>query len=418
MSEKGNRMDGSEAATGARKDAWAWHPPLPLQGIPVFVWPPRPLAALKYLVSVAFLGSVMIPFGALAIVTWTYLQPALERCAQLQADWILQMYARNLALMLIVAGGLHLYFYTFKRQGSERKFDLRDLVKTHRRFFTGNQVRDNMLWSLASGVTFWTAYEAFFMWAYANDLLPYYLDWTAHPVLFVLMLLAIPFWASLHFYFIHRLLHWPPLYRIAHAVHHRNDNTGPWSGLSMHPIEHIIYLSSVLIHVVLASAPDPHPLSQSVEHPRSRYDTYGLRVHHVQGNTDIEPGVVPPPTSPPLLPLQLWQSIHAVGQMVRVGQRRHARRRGQDARTPACRAEAGDDIKRSPPRPEYSHGSAFRAPFPGPSVRSETRPIQAVERPNPRKGLLNDGAPSSVWRRLCSRTCREQYLAYLQGRHP
>jgi sterol desaturase/sphingolipid hydroxylase (fatty acid hydroxylase superfamily) len=255
MSEKGNRMDGSEAAASARKDAWAWHPPLPLQGIPVFVWPPRPLAALKFFASVAFLGSVMIPFGALAIVTWTYLQPALERCAQLQADWILQIYARNLALMVIVAGGLHLYFYAFKRQGSERKFDLRDLVKAHRRFFTGNQVRDNMLWSLASGVTVWTAYEAFFMWAYANDLLPYYLDWTAHPVLFVLMLLAIPFWASLHFYFIHRLLHWPPLYRIAHAVHHRNDNTGPWSGLSMHPIEHIIYLSSVLIHVVLASHP-------------------------------------------------------------------------------------------------------------------------------------------------------------------
>ena len=69
MSEKENRTDGSEAATSAGKDAWAWHPPLPLQGIPVFVWPPRPLAALKYLVSVAFLGSVMIPFGALAIVT-------------------------------------------------------------------------------------------------------------------------------------------------------------------------------------------------------------------------------------------------------------------------------------------------------------------------------------------------------------
>ncbi len=255
MSEKGNRTDGSEAATSAGKDAWAWHPPLPLQGIPVFVWPPRPLAALKFLASLSFLGSVMVPFGALAIVTWTYLQPALERCAEIQADWILQMYARNLALMLIVAGGLHLYFHTFKRQGSERKFDLRDLVKAHRRFFTGNQVRDNMLWSLASGVTFWTAYEVFFMWAYANDLLPFYIDWMAHPVWFVLMLLAIPFWASLHFYFIHRLLNWPPLYKIAHAVHHRNDNTGPWSGLSMHPIEHIIYLSSVLIHVVLASHP-------------------------------------------------------------------------------------------------------------------------------------------------------------------
>ena len=136
MSEKGNRTDGSEAATSAGKDAWAWHPPLPLQGIPIFVWPPRPLAALSYLASLAFFWSVMIPFGALATFTWVYLQPALERSVEFQADWILQMYARNLGLMLIVAGGLHLYFYAFKQQDSERKFDPRDLVKTHRRFFT------------------------------------------------------------------------------------------------------------------------------------------------------------------------------------------------------------------------------------------------------------------------------------------
>ena len=52
-------------------------------------------------------------------------QPALERCIEFRADWILQMYARNLGLMLLVAGGLHLYFYTFGRQGAERKFDPR-----------------------------------------------------------------------------------------------------------------------------------------------------------------------------------------------------------------------------------------------------------------------------------------------------
>ena len=68
MSEKGTQMDGSQTAASARKDAWIWHPPLPLQGIPVFVWPPWPLAALKYLLSLGFLGSVMLPFGALAIV--------------------------------------------------------------------------------------------------------------------------------------------------------------------------------------------------------------------------------------------------------------------------------------------------------------------------------------------------------------
>jgi sterol desaturase/sphingolipid hydroxylase (fatty acid hydroxylase superfamily) len=112
-----------------------------------------------------------------------------------------------------------------------------------------------MFWSCASRVTFWTAYEVIFLWAYANNMLPFYLDWTTHPVWFVLMFVAILFCSSFHFYFIHRLLHWLPLYKIAHAVHHRNDNIAPWSGLSMHPIEHVIYFSSVLIHVVLSSHP-------------------------------------------------------------------------------------------------------------------------------------------------------------------
>ena len=32
-----------------------------------------------------------------------------------------------------------------------------------------------------------------------------------------------------------------------------NINTGPWSGLSMHPIEHFIYFSTCLIHLVIPS---------------------------------------------------------------------------------------------------------------------------------------------------------------------
>jgi len=198
---------------------------------------------------------VLIPFATFATLTWLYLQPSLERCVELRPDWILEMFARNLGLIVVVAGSLHLYFYTFRCQGEARKFDPRDLADDDRRFLGRRQVRGNVFWTCASGVTVWTAYEVFFMWAYANDLLPFYLDWMAHPFLFVFTFVAIIFWSSLHFYFIHRLLHWRPLYRIAHALHHRNDNVGPWSGLSMHPIEHVIYLSSVLIHVVLLSHP-------------------------------------------------------------------------------------------------------------------------------------------------------------------
>ena len=59
----------------------------------------------------------------------------------------------------------------------------------------------------------------------------------------------------MHFHFVHRLLHWRPLFKVAHAVHHRNITLGPWSGFSMHPVEHVIYLSSMLIHFVLPSHP-------------------------------------------------------------------------------------------------------------------------------------------------------------------
>jgi sterol desaturase/sphingolipid hydroxylase (fatty acid hydroxylase superfamily) len=46
-----------------------------------------------------------------------------------------------------------------------------------------------------------------------------------------------------------------PLYEIAHKLHHRNINPGPWSGLSMHPIEHVVYFSTILLFFIIPSHP-------------------------------------------------------------------------------------------------------------------------------------------------------------------
>lgn len=48
---------------------------------------------LGFLLSRAFLGSVMLPFAALAAIAWLWLQPAFERCVELRAGWILARYA-------------------------------------------------------------------------------------------------------------------------------------------------------------------------------------------------------------------------------------------------------------------------------------------------------------------------------------
>ena len=250
-----SRAMNKDDSAGQNKAPWNYEPSIPIEGVPVFVWPPRPVAAIKYLLSRAYLFSIVLPFSLFALITWAYLQPAIVRCVTFEFSWIAQMYLRNLMLFVLIVGGLHLYFFTFKRQRKQLRFSGQELGCDERKFFARDQVWDNIFWSCISGVTLWTGYEVFFMWSYANDLLPFYLDWREHPVWFVLIIVAIPFFDSAHFYFIHRLLHWKPLYRIAHAVHHRNVSTGPWSGLSMHPLEHLIYLSNVLVHVLFASHP-------------------------------------------------------------------------------------------------------------------------------------------------------------------
>src|SRR4029078_530780 len=82
-----------------------------------------------------------------------------------------------------------------------------------------------------------------------------YVDWSSHPVYCALWLCAIPFWREFHFYCIHRAIHWKPMYKSGHYLHHKNINPGPWSGLAMHPVEHVLYLSVVLIHWIVPSHP-------------------------------------------------------------------------------------------------------------------------------------------------------------------
>ena len=59
--------------------------------------------------------------------------------------------------------------------------------------------------------------------------------------------LVILLWTDAHFTLTHRLLHTQPLYRIVHSVHHQSRNPGPWSSLSFHPIEAVVYFSAYLI---------------------------------------------------------------------------------------------------------------------------------------------------------------------------
>ncbi len=233
---------------------WHYRPDVPIDVSPLMSFPPSPGRIARWIAQRWFRVAENSILVALATACWIYLQPSLSVTATFAPDWILFMYARNLVLMTLVAGGLHLYLYRFRRQGSERRFDDRPLKSRGKAFTFGGQVRDNMFWTLTSGVTVWTGFEVLMLWAMANGYAPV-LHWDENPVLFVLLLFLTPIWISFHFYWVHRWLHWPPAYRRFHALHHRNTNVGPWSGLSMHPVEHVIFFSSVLIHFIVAAHP-------------------------------------------------------------------------------------------------------------------------------------------------------------------
>ena len=92
------------------------------------------------------------------------------------------------------------------------------------------------------------------LWMYANDRIPH-IGWSQAPVYVAVMTILVFYIEGAHFYANHRLLHVDPLYRIAHSLHHRNVNTGPWSGISMHPLEHVLYFSMPLVFLVVPASP-------------------------------------------------------------------------------------------------------------------------------------------------------------------
>ncbi|MEM7223887.1 MAG: sterol desaturase family protein [Pseudomonadota bacterium] len=254
MAIEGTPGDPRANRDGGVSRHWHHRPLVPVENSPLFAWPLDPLRMFRWIARRWLNLAENAILVVVALVSWFWFQPPLEVSKTLSVGWIAEIYIRNLLLITIVAGGLHLYFYTFRRQGQRLRYDCRDLAPRRGSFTFNSQLWDNVFWTLASGVAFWTAYEVLMFWAMANGYAPI-LAWSGNPVWFIALFFLTPMWISVHFYWVHRWLHWPPLYRLAHALHHRNTNVTPWSGLSMHPIEHLIFFSSVLIHWVVAAHP-------------------------------------------------------------------------------------------------------------------------------------------------------------------
>ena len=278
---------------------------------PAFAWPPQPRAFVTWLFS--FPGYFLpwnVLYAVAAVGIWAYLTPPLETFQTLSAKWIALIALRNFVLAVLVYGAWHLWLYIWRKQNTAFKYNRNWPAARSSVFLFNNQTFDNMFWTLASGVPIWTAYELLLLWAYANGHAPM-INPSENPVGFAALFFLVPFIHEVGFYFAHRLLHWPPLYRVAHRLHHRNVNPIPWSGLSMHPIEHLIYFSTILlffiipahpIHMInlasrlgLAPAQGHTGFDRVVVSDKSTWDTsyYAHYLHHRYHEVNYADGMVP-----------------------------------------------------------------------------------------------------------------------------
>jgi len=233
---------------------WNYHPDLPLADPSIFKWPPQPAFLAHWLAGNWLMLSERVVMVLIAIALYYTFYPSIDAAHEMAFGWIFQVWLVNLGVVFLCAGGLHWYFYMRKGQGKRLKFDARDQAKGNRLWNFSDQVHDNMFWTLTSGVAQLSAYQIVTMWLMANGYAPV-ITFAEHPIWFVLALMLIPIWSAFHFYWVHRLLHVPALYEHVHSLHHRNVNIGPWSGMAMHPVEHLLYFSSLAIHWIVPSHP-------------------------------------------------------------------------------------------------------------------------------------------------------------------
>lgn len=234
---------------------WNWVPDGFASFSQVFVWPPKPQEFAKWVYRNYLRPSDRTVYIAYAFLVAFWIQPVAPDQAVLSSGWIAELLLRNAVALITVAGGLHLWFYVFNGQGMEQKYDRRPMEKKKMAMFAFNyQTWDNVFYTLVWALPIASAYEVLIRYSFANGMIST-LEFSGNEILFVALFPLLVFWQSTHFYFIHRAMHWDPVYKHIHSVHHRNINPGPWSGLSMHPVEVMMYFSTTLIFFVIPAHP-------------------------------------------------------------------------------------------------------------------------------------------------------------------
>eukprot|EP00040_Diaphanoeca_grandis_P003406 m.24862 g.24862 ORF g.24862 m.24862 type:complete len:320 (+) comp14775_c0_seq1:183-1142(+) len=185
----------------------------------------------------------------------------MEWAKELKLGWISFVFARNYFVMVVIYGGWHWFLYEsmFRENIKHKKFNPKDPSQEQNRrdmFYTTLGFTQSSIWEVV----------LLHLWASNSTLLqPMYSNFWGFPMWSIFQVLFIAYWRDFHFYCIHRFMHpWKTekipdvgkfMYDNFHSLHHKSYNTAPWSGLAMHPVEHLVYYSCTLLPVIWSLHP-------------------------------------------------------------------------------------------------------------------------------------------------------------------
>lgn len=145
----------------------------------------------------------------------------------------------------LLVGAFYLYFWW-----PQKPWAATSLYSTAGR---GPQIRAEIFWSSMTAFIF-AAGGLLTGWLWQNGWTAIYLNFSDYPLWYwPLSLLLFSLAHEVYFYWTHRLMHHPRLYRVMHHTHHLSREPSPWASFCFHPYEALI--ESLVLPILVCVIP-------------------------------------------------------------------------------------------------------------------------------------------------------------------